>query len=74
MKRRTMTQSAIDLAYDLYVAASEVTQPLPWDLIFRGGKDNDLVPWQSGLEVRGLVHCYDTGHCTPSGGGRTREP
>jgi hypothetical protein len=43
MKTQTTTQSAVNVAYDLYVAASEVAQPLPWDLIFGDGSDDDLV-------------------------------
>ena len=43
MKTQTTTQSAVNVAYDLYVAASEVAEPLPWDLIFGDGSDDDLV-------------------------------
>jgi hypothetical protein len=43
MKMQPTPQRAINVAYDLYLAASEIAEPLPRDLIFGAGKDDDLV-------------------------------
>jgi hypothetical protein len=49
MKGFTAEQNAVDAAYDLYVAASELTDLLPWDLLFGDGHDLDVVDVKVGL-------------------------
>ena len=56
MNKQRTTQGAVNVAYDLYVAASEVAEPLAWDLIFGDGRDADLVEIKVSLgSLRRLV-------------------